>query len=124
MRTFFHDSLILAQEAAAEGDPHALSRLLMLVMGFGLLMYFFLFRPQKRREEGFRRMVSELKENDHVVTAGGIHGVVTNVQREAERITIRVDEATGTKLRVSMSSISRVVNADGEDAKTGDGKSK
>ena len=41
---------------------------------------------------------SNLKENDRVVTIGGIYGVVTNVQRDAERVTIRVDEATGTKL--------------------------
>ena len=42
---------------------------------------------------------SNLKENDRVVTIGGIYGVVTNVQRDAERVTIRVDESTGTKLQ-------------------------
>src|SRR3972149_708852 len=68
-----------------------------MLVAFGLLMYFFLLRPQKPKEQQFRQMIAELKENDHVVTAGGIHGVVTNVQRDAERVTIRVDEATGTK---------------------------
>jgi preprotein translocase subunit YajC len=47
-----------------------------------------------------------------VVTIGGIYGVVTNVQREAERVTIRVDEATGTKLKVGMSAIARVLTGD------------
>ena len=57
-------------------------------------------------------MVADLKENDRVITIGGIHGVVTNVQRDAERVTIRVDESTGTKLRLNMSAIARVVTDD------------
>jgi preprotein translocase subunit YajC len=44
-----------------------------------------------------------------VVTIGGIHGVVTNVQREAGMVTLRVDESTGTKLRVGTSAIARVI---------------
>ena len=43
-------------------------------------------------------MLAGLKEKDRVVTIGGIHGVVTNVQRDREEVTIRVDEATGAKL--------------------------
>ncbi len=54
-------------------------------------------------------MVANLKEKDRVVTIGGIHGVVTNVQRDRDEVTIRIDETTGTKLRVSASAIARVV---------------
>jgi preprotein translocase subunit YajC len=53
-----------------------------------------------------------------VVTIGGIYGVVTNVQRDAERVTIRVDESTGTKLRVSMSAVARVLTGEDEDGAT------
>jgi preprotein translocase subunit YajC len=113
---FFRNSLLFAQEAApaapAEGDPNALNRLLLMILGFGFLMYFMMIRPQKRKEQAFRKLVSDLKENDHVVTIGGIHGVVTNVQRDAERVTIRVDESTGAKLRVSASAIARVATDD------------
>ena len=122
--TLLNHSLLLAQDAQPPGDPNAIPRLMLLVMGFGLLMYFLMIRPQKRREEEFRRLVSGLKENDHVVTAGGIHGVVTNVQRDADRVTIRVDESTGTKLRVSTSSIARVIKDEGDETKAGDGSSK
>jgi preprotein translocase subunit YajC len=117
-------SLLLAEDAQAPGDPNALPRLMMLVVGFGALMYFLMIRPQKKREDEFRNLVSQLKENDHVVTAGGIHGVVTNVQRDNDRVTIRVDESTGTKLRVTMSSISRVITDEGDQASAGDGKTK
>lgn len=54
-------------------------------------------------------MLDNLKEKDRVVTIGGIHGVITNVQRDQDAVTIRIDEATGTKMRVGISAISRVV---------------
>jgi preprotein translocase subunit YajC len=58
-----------------------------------------------------------VKENDRVVTIGGIHGVVTNVQRDLDRVTIRIDESTGTKIKVNISAIARVLT--GEDTEGG-----
>jgi preprotein translocase subunit YajC len=83
------------------------------------LFYFMMIRPQKRKEQELRNQVAQLKENDRVVTIGGIYGVVTNVQRDAQRVTLRVDESTGTKLRFNMSAIARVLTAeDQEDGAT------
>ena len=74
-----------------------------------VLFYFLILRPQKSKDQQFRSMVDNLKEKDRVVTIGGIHGVVTNVQRDAGVVTIRVDESTGTKIRVGTSAIAKVV---------------
>jgi preprotein translocase subunit YajC len=56
-----------------------------------------------------------------VVTIGGIFGVVVNVQKDSEEVTIRVDESRDTKLRVLRSAIARVLrdedSADKKDAK-------
>jgi preprotein translocase subunit YajC len=118
---------LLAQEAAAPpaGDPNAFFRMLLpLVIIFGLF-YFLMLRPQKKKEDEFKRLVSDLKENDHIITIGGIHGVVTNVQRDADRVTIRVDESTGTKLRINTSAIARVVTDDDDSSgASSGGKSK
>jgi preprotein translocase subunit YajC len=67
-------------------------------------------------------MISNVKENDRVVTIGGIHGVVTNVQRDLDRLTIRVDESTGTKIKVNMSAVARVLT--GEEAEGGSSEKK
>jgi preprotein translocase subunit YajC len=88
------------------------------------LFYFIMIRPQKKKDDDFKRMLANLKENDHVITAGGIYGVVTNVQRDAERVTIRVDDSTNTKLRVTTSSIVRVLGDDADDAPATGGKQK
>jgi preprotein translocase subunit YajC len=75
-----------------------------------VFFYFLILRPQKNKEQALRDLVANLKEKDRVVTIGGIHGVVTNVQRDRDEITVRVDETTGTKIRVSASAIARVIN--------------
>jgi preprotein translocase subunit YajC len=59
-----------------------------------------------------------------VVTIGGIYGVVTNVQRDAERVTIRVDETTGTKLKINMSAVARVLTAEEQESDATAGKAK
>ena len=72
------------------------------------LFYFLLMRPQKREQQKRQQMLTSVKKNDRVVTVGGIHGVVTNVRTEADEVTLKVDEATNTKLRMTLSSVARV----------------
>jgi preprotein translocase subunit YajC len=118
----YHCSLLAQAPAPGAEDPYAFIRLMGPLVVIMVLFYFMLIRPQKRKEQELRQMVHNLKENDRVVTIGGIHGVVTNVQRDAERVTLRVDEGTGTKLRVNMSAIARVLT--GEDQESGTSSAK
>ena len=97
--------LAQAEEPAGPGIASMLPGLIAIMVFF----YFLILRPQKNKEQALRNMVANLKEKDRVVTIGGIHGVVTNVQRDRDEVTIRIDETTGTKLRVNTSAIARVV---------------
>ena len=128
MIAFVHQVWLLAQDAAAAaaGDPNAFFRLMLpLVVIMVLVLLHDDPAAEEERAGASPAWLPNLKENDHVVTIGGIHGVVTNVQRDAERVTIRVDESTGTKLRVNMSAIARVVTDDGNGKATAaGGKSK
>jgi preprotein translocase subunit YajC len=120
---FLDQLLLLAQaQPAAPPDPNASIRWMGSLAVIMVLFYFMLIRPQKRKEQALRAMVSNIKENDRVVTIGGIHGVVTNVQRDADRVTIRVDESTGAKLRVNMSAVARVLTGDEADSAASDKK--
>jgi preprotein translocase subunit YajC len=109
--------LLFAQDAAPP-DKFAGIRFIVMIAGILLMGYFMLIRPQKQKEQEMRKLVQNLKENDRVVTIGGIHGVVTNVQRDSERVTIRVDESTGAKLRINLSAISRVLTGDEAESNT------
>ena len=115
------NQLILLAQAAAEAQAPAdaqpsptldLQRLLPLFVITGILFYFIVLRPQRKKDQQIRDKVNSMKENDRVVTIGGIHGVVTNVQRDLERVTIRVDESSGTKIKFNMSAVARVITDD------------
>lgn len=94
---------------------------MMMVM---LLAYFLLLRPQQTKARRYEEMLQNLKENDQVVTTGGIYGVITNIQRDAERVTLRVDDATGAKIRVGIWAISHMAADDKPDKAASDGGKK
>ena len=84
-----------------------------LIMG---MFYLMILRPNQKRERERRTMLSALKKNDRVVTMGGIKGVVMNVKPEDDEVVLKVDDDSGTKLRVVLSSIARVVTPADESA--------
>ncbi len=85
------------------------------LVGIAILFYFLMVRPQgaerRRREE----MLKNLRKNDRVVTIGGIHGVVANIQPDSDEVILKVDETTNTKLRMSRSSIHLVITDESAD---------
>lgn len=81
-------------------------------LAIGLLFYFMLIRPQRKEQSRRQDMLTNVKKNDRVVTIGGIYGVVMNVHREADEVSLKVDEATNTKLRITLSSIARVISGE------------
>ena len=112
--------LKLAGTAAlfAEGDVKGgndLSMFVLMVAMLGGLFYFMILRPQRREQARRVDMLSAIKKNDRVVTIGGLYGVVANVNREADEVTLKVDETTNTKLRVTLSSVARVLGDEPSD---------
>ncbi|MDZ7618266.1 MAG: preprotein translocase subunit YajC [Patescibacteria group bacterium] len=83
----------------------------------GVVFYFLLIRPQRLEQHKRQAMLDAVKKNDRVVTIGGIYGVVANVQRESDEITLRVDEGNNTRIRVTMGAIARVMREEAEEAK-------
>ena len=98
----------LLGQGEGNGGPSPLGMLPALA-AIVILFYFMLIRPERRRQNQQKLLIENLKKNDRVVTVGGIYGVVTNVQRESDAVTIKVDEETNAKLRVSMAAIQRVI---------------
>jgi preprotein translocase subunit YajC len=106
---------LLAQEGGGGGPLSLLAGPIFPFIVIGVLFYFLLIRPDRRKRAELSQMLDNLKKNDHVVTVGGIHGVVVNASPGSEDVTIRVDEGSNTKLRVLRSAISRVASdEDGE----------
>ncbi|GAN32634.1 MAG: preprotein translocase subunit YajC [Candidatus Brocadia sp. AMX2] len=99
--------LFLLQAAGKQSSPGGmLSMLLPFILMF-VVMYFLILRPQKKKERERKALLSRIKKNDRVVTAGGVHGVITSV-RENE-IILRVDDAKDVKIKVDRSAIVTVL---------------
>jgi preprotein translocase subunit YajC len=80
-----------------------------VLVAITVLFYFMLIRPQKREQAARQSMLDQLKKNDRVVTSGGFYGIVVNVHQSADEVTLKVDEASNTRLKVTRSSIVRVL---------------
>ncbi|MGD0518985.1 MAG: preprotein translocase subunit YajC [Thermoguttaceae bacterium] len=113
MNSHWLSSLILFAEdkPANDGGMSPIFSILPFLL-IGLLFYFMLIRPQRREQSRRQDMLANVKKNDRVVTIGGIYGVVMNVHREADEVSLKVDETTNTKLRITLSSIARVISGE------------
>jgi preprotein translocase subunit YajC len=109
---------LLAQDAAApaapaEGQPAGPTSIfespLPMIALVMILFFFMVLRPQQREQKAREAMIKQIKKNDRVLTSSGIYGVVANIEAEAGMVTVRVDEKNDTKIRMTLSSIARVL---------------
>jgi preprotein translocase subunit YajC len=78
---------------------------ILILVGMFALMYFLLIRPQQKRAKDHKKVLSELKKGDEVVTNGGIVGKITSVDETfidleiASGITVKVQkQGVNTKM--------------------------
>jgi preprotein translocase subunit YajC len=67
-----------------------------------VIFYFVLLAPMRKQQKKQKEMLSALKKGDRVVTSGGIHGTVAQVEDQIVWLKI----ADTVKIKVSRSAIS------------------
>ena len=97
----FSDFLLLG--ASGGGDANPLAMFLPLILIF-IVFYIFIIRPQKKKEDVRKKMIEAVQKGNRVITIGGVHGTVTQVDETS--ILVQVDN--NTKLRVEKSALSSV----------------
>jgi preprotein translocase subunit YajC len=81
----------LAMSGGGGGEGTGLVQLvLMMAIIFGIF-YFLVIRPQKQQQQEHQSMIESLETGDEIVTAGGIHGEVTDVDEETVQLRINDD---------------------------------
>jgi len=66
-----------------------------------VVMYFFMIRPQQKKQKELAKFRNSLEKGDKVVTLGGIYGVVAEVRDQY--VLVEVD--SNVKLRIDKSAI-------------------
>ncbi|MBQ1832523.1 MAG: preprotein translocase subunit YajC [Treponema sp.] len=69
-----------------------------------VIMYFFMIRPQNKKQKETQKMIAALKKGDKVVTIGGIHGTVYSTKENT--IIVKVDD--GAKIEFNRTAIASV----------------
>ncbi len=100
----FHDVLLMG--APGEGS-NPLVTFLPLILIF-VVFYFFIIRPQKKKEDTRKKMIEAVKKGDKIVTIGGVHGTVTQV----DDTSLLIQADTNTKLRIDKNAVANVAGKD------------
>jgi preprotein translocase subunit YajC len=69
-----------------------------------VIFYFFIIRPQSKKQKEIQRKVTEMRKGDKIVTSGGIVGVVATI--EEQDVLMEVDK--DVKIRVLKNAITDV----------------
>lgn len=91
----------MIQTIAAQGG-FDMTMILMWVV-IGLIFWFFILRPQKKRQQEIQNFRNSIAIGSRVVTSGGIYGEVRAIE-DADNILV-IEVAKGVNIRVDRNSV-------------------
>ena len=71
------------------------------------VMWFFLIRPQQKKQKEHRNMIAALKKGDRIITSGGLYGRVTGVADN----TLTVEIADKVRVKISRGHVAGLAQA-------------
>jgi preprotein translocase subunit YajC len=71
------------------------------------IMWFFLIRPQQKKQKEHREMLNNLKKGDRIITSGGLHGRITGITES----TLTLEIADKVRVKVSRGHVAGTVQA-------------
>jgi len=84
-----------------------------LIIMFLVVMYITMIMPKRKQDKSRQLMLTNMKRGDEVQTIGGVIGKV--VDPREDRVLVKVDESSNTKIWFARSAIAKVT---AEDSKT------
>jgi preprotein translocase subunit YajC len=84
-----------------EGPPGMNMSFILMMVAMIAIFYFFMIRPQQKRQKELQKAREAMKTGDKVIIAGGIHGRI----KEIDETTVLVEIADGVRIRVDKTSV-------------------
>ncbi|MBK8353309.1 MAG: preprotein translocase subunit YajC [Saprospirales bacterium] len=91
------NSLLFLLQAGGAANPMQLPIMLLLM---GVVFYFFLIRPQNKKQKEAQAFLEAIKVGDKVITTSGIHGKITAINDD-NTVLVQVDGPTRLKMEKS-----------------------
>lgn len=92
-----------APSAQGSGGPQ---QMILLLVAMGVMFWFIMIKPDRRRRQEHQRMLDAVKKGDRVVTIGGVHGKVADV--DAAHGIVHVEVAPKMVIKVNKTAIASV----------------
>lgn len=113
--------LISTAYAQDGGAPKGNAPFWPMLLALFAIFYFFMIRPQQKKQKESQQMMKELQAGDKVVTIGGICGTILNIKSKKDDmdddvVVLRVSDST--KIEMTRSSIAKVVSKKNEEKKS------
>jgi preprotein translocase subunit YajC len=85
----------------AEGAQQSNWQFWAMMIAIFVIFYFFMIRPQQKKQKELQAQRDALKKGDKVVTAGGIYGII----KEVNETTFLVEVAKDTVIKIDKGSV-------------------
>lgn len=73
-----------------DGGGGGMGSMLIFLVAIFAVMYFFMIRPQQKRQKEHKKMISELKAGDKVITNSGMMGTIVHIHDDQNKVVLKV----------------------------------
>jgi len=98
--------ILTAGPKGGSGQDNPMMTFFMMLLLIGFSFYFIILRPQKKEQSERKRLLGNLKKGDKIVTIGGLHGTVIELDKLGDTVVVEV--AKGVKIKFLRTAISTV----------------
>jgi preprotein translocase subunit YajC len=108
--------IMMAQNPQATGSTgQAQTNPIMQFLPFILIfvvMWFFMIRPQSKKQKELQQMLESVKPGDWVLTNGGIIGKITSIKPDKNVVVVEIDDNNHIRVEFQKSAIVTILNRD------------
>ena len=114
--SLFARALAEGETAVVEGENveqagsmgASLAGMLIPLLAMGLIFYFMLIRPQRKKDKKVKEMLDSLKPGDRVTTIGGIYGTIKGIRDDTIVLTVGMKNGEPTEMTIARWAIRNV----------------
>ena len=96
-------TLLMAQQSGGTNPNPSCTEMAFPFLLLSVVFYFLLIRPQQKRDQAHREMMSRLKKGNTVITSGGLIGVIHLVKSEEREFIVEI--ADKVRVRVAQEDV-------------------
>lgn len=99
---------VLFAQGGAGGD-NGYGMMIWIIPAVLIMMWFLMIRPQQKEQERRRKLVDSFEKHMKVYTVGGLIGTIHSIDREKNRVVLKVDDNNNTKIELLLDAIAAPV---------------